>query len=570
MKKSLYFVAFAAFALVACNKELAPVDVPVEEEPVIADLIQTVSAFIDNSETKTNYTISGDKAAFEWTPGDQIWRFVRKIGDTEGTYTNYDHYTYSSINISGAHADFSGSAVGAAYEDTGFALYPAGVFTHSTGTSTLTFGLPATSAYNADAPLNNLVPMLGKLSGDSYTFKPVVGVIGISATNIPASATSISISSTSGGFSGNSVTMTSVTNSAYVTNINNLVGPESIGLRNNWFTAGTSRTFTFSSLDPSRTYTFYFPAPVGTYTDLTIQLFAGDALLGSVSASGISLNISRANISDIPAVIDFNKAQYANVALSGNANSFSAFIESKSPSVNKVKVALAATAAEAEAAVATSEIVLTTVGVASAQAVSGGCTTTGTYYLAYKGYDSSEAEIVSDSMPVYFIAASDVAERIGTYKIAYSKSMYPSTLPDNGDDTITFAVSDNPLKGNVMITQAFGFCWDVSESTHTSLSAYDFSKFKDGNPIYGLYNPANSNPKLIFSNIADQVFYYDAGGYPHFICEYGSNTLRFGFDSNAYNSTTYDLICWGGYLMNCYTNTSSYDMFIQQFAANKQ
>ena len=356
---------------------------------------------------------------------------------------------------------------------------------------------------------------------------------------------------------------------SYKTNINNLVGPSSVGLKREWFSTGTSRTLTFSSLDPGQTYTFYFPTPVGSFTDLTIQLFAGETLLGSVNASAISLAISRAKITEISAVIDFSKAQYAKVAMSGDASAFSAYVESKSPSVNKVKVALAATAADAEAAVAASEIVFTAVGEASAQAVSGGCTTTGTYYLAYKGYDSSEAEVVSGTMPVYFITAADATARAGVYKMAYNAGGR-TDLGDKGDDTITLEVSNDPLKGNMMITQAFGFCYDVSQSTHSTLYAYDFSKFSDGKPVYGCYTPANANPQLMFYNISDQVFYYDAGGHAHYICEYGSNTLRFGFDSNARNSTTYDLVCWGSYIANCYDDTSHPDFYVTYFTANKQ
>ena len=312
MKKYLIFVAAAAIALVSCKKEEAPVIVPdtQEAEEMLLPDVQ-LSAVIDNAQTKTDYTISGDKAVFEWTEGDQIWRLVRKFTEENEvrTYSNYDHYTYYSSNLSGASATFTGSAVGATYDDTGFAMYPAGVFTHSTGTSNLTFGLPATSAYDAAAPLKNLVPMIGKLDGETYTFKPVVGVIGIRMTNIPADATSVSISSTSGGFSGNSVTMTGVTNDAYRTNINNLVGPDSNGLRNNWYTAGTSRTLTFSNLDPSQTYRFFFPAPTGTYTDLTITVMNGSSTLAVVNASGISLAISRAKITDIAAVIDLSKVK---------------------------------------------------------------------------------------------------------------------------------------------------------------------------------------------------------------------------------------------------------------------
>ena len=305
-------MASAALALVSCNKENAVV--PVQPDENAAEAVETVAAVMDQPLTKSDYTISGSTASFEWTSGDRFFRLVRKYGDTEGTYSNYDHYSYSAGTIDGALATFSGSPVGSAYEDTGYALYPAGLsnganFSHSSGTNVLTFTLNEKLTYDASAPLKNIIPMVGKYSEDKYSFKPVVGVIGISAKNIPAEATSISVSSTSGGFSGTTVTMTSKTDASYVKSLDDLVGPSSAGLRSSWFGSGTAKTFTFENLDPEQTYKFYFPTPVGTYSNLTITLKAGDTVLGTVNASGFSLNVTRANIVDIAAVIDFSKVK---------------------------------------------------------------------------------------------------------------------------------------------------------------------------------------------------------------------------------------------------------------------
>lgn len=574
MKKSVFFAAIAAFVLAACSK--SPVDVPAP-----APVLERVSAVMDEPLTKSDYTISGSTASFEWTAGDGFFRLVRKFTEEGGvrTYSNYDHYSYDIDAIDGANATFTGSPVGDTYEDSGFALYPYdrapfnannAWFKHSQSGTALTFTFSESLAYDAANPLKGIVPMVGKYDGTQYVFKPILGVIGISATNIPAEATSISISSTSGGLSGTSVTMTGVTDESYKTNINNLVGPTSEGLKLQWFTAGTSKTFTFSGLASDQTYTFYYPVPVGTYSDLTITLKAGDDAIAVVSASGLSLAVSRAKISNIPAVIDFSKSNYAEVALTGNASAFSAYVSSKSASVKSVKVAVANTAEAALASASSGTKVISAAGEANAVSVSDGLSVTGQYYLGYVACGASGNELLSGSFPVYYIGAADASARMGTYKMAYNAGLYPTSLPDNGDDCLTFEVSDDPSKGNVMLTKAFGFCWDVSQSTHTSLVAYDFSTFSSGSPIYGFYNPAASNPQMVFSNISDQVFYYDAGGHPHFICEYGTNTLRFGFDSNAYNSTMYDLICWGGYIMNCYDNTSSYDLYISKFSANKQ
>ena len=290
-------MAVVALTILSCQKEIN-----VDNQPENVDTVETFTAVVDDDLTKADYNISGTKAVFTWETGDTFFRFVRKhSGDT---YSNYDQYTYYIDTIDpsdGASATFTGSSVGSDYEDTGFALFK---MSYVKSSSTLQFVLDEQLAYNPSNPLKNIVPMVGTKSGSQYSFKPVVGVIGIKVSSIPSLVTAVSISSTSGGFSGTSVTMTSKTDATYKNSIEDLVGAGSVGLQKGWFTAGTTKTFTVSGLDASSTYTFYFPVPVGTYSDLKIDFKAGDTVLKSVTATGLNLAVARGKIITIPAVID--------------------------------------------------------------------------------------------------------------------------------------------------------------------------------------------------------------------------------------------------------------------------
>ncbi len=317
MKKVFFYtMAAAALTIASCQKEIN--DVP---ETEVAPFVETFTAVVDEPLTKADYTINGSSAEFSWNSNDAFYRLVRSytVNGENRTYSSYNHYTYTASSASGYTATFTGGSLGDGYEDTGFALFPStfanngSEFGYVKNNNALKFILNEQLTYDAEHPLKNIVPMVGTLSGTEYTFKPVVGVIGIKVQNIPSTYTSITIASSSGGMSGTTVTMTSVTNSSYKTNIGNLVGASSLGLKKEWFTAGTTKTFTFNGLNPSNTYTFYFPVPVGTYTDLTITFKEGSIIKGTVEATGLNLNVTRAKVITIPTVINCN-----NVGLSVN------------------------------------------------------------------------------------------------------------------------------------------------------------------------------------------------------------------------------------------------------------
>lgn len=210
-----------------------------------------------------------------------------------------------------------------------------------------------------------------------------------------------------------------------------------------------------------------------------------------------------------------------------------------------------------------------------------------TYYVAFKPTYSSGRTLSAKAYPFYTLsttAASTYAKQFsGAFIMSYQ-------LGDVGANTITFAVSDNPFKGNIMITEFDGLSYDVSENTHAAgnstgfYDGADFSQFSDGNPVYGYYNGSSSYPNTTFYNVMDQVFYYDANGSAHYIVGDSVNTnpasggtltdLKFAFGSSStyYRSTVYPVVCWSRWIGNYWKlgNSAGYDYELFQYGAAAQ
>lgn len=303
MKKIILFLTVAILGVVSCQKAE-------ENNTDVVEQKTTVSAVIDEEFAqivKSDYSISGTTATFTWTSGDNFRRLVRAYDGV--TWGNYNFYTYSINTISGASATFTGSAVGAGYDDSGYALYPSnltnGTRFFAESEKDLYLDLNESTTYDAINPLKNVVPMLGKLSGDSYTFKPVTGVIAITLNNIPATANSVVLSTSDSGkgLSGGSILLTSNTDT-YKNSIETLLGPSTVGLRNTWYSDATyskkTKTFTFSAGAVSNG-TFYFAAPVGDYNSLTVTVKADETTLKTVTTN-TTVTSTRGKITRLTAI----------------------------------------------------------------------------------------------------------------------------------------------------------------------------------------------------------------------------------------------------------------------------
>ena len=297
--KKIYSIAILmalfAIAFSSCSKELeepaadenAIQEVITEDEGEVIEIIGTLK---DNALTKTQYTENEGTYTFSWTGGDRIKLLVFK-----GANTSAAHYTLAANSTSASSTFYNTNngttydpignmpdAVGGGYSQTGFAIYPVEnkkyVLSYSgTSNSTAdgcTVNVTLNSSYDlgASPDMNtqlSCTPLVGVRKGttNEYDFSTAVGVLAITLTNIPSTATGLKITSPSTALSGTF-----------------LLEAGSPDIKSDNYTGATladadrSRTVTFSGV--SGTHTFYIPVPVGTIPvvegkGLNIQLLDG-------------------------------------------------------------------------------------------------------------------------------------------------------------------------------------------------------------------------------------------------------------------------------------------------------
>lgn len=595
MRKLLFAVFAFSITIVSCNKELElnPKDevvTPIEQSNTI--IPRTITASLSDILTKTAYT---DEGKFTWSADDQIAVYYTKTDD-QGVHQGWLAYQVDQLTNENKTATFSlvsgqdaKESLFSDYTPTGVAVYPVSVarpYTSNSNNQEVTSysgGKPfVTLGASASTSLSNITMTGVKQADDTYQFKTAGSVLKVTVNNLKSKVKSIALvtnDKVNAPLTGDFILSETDGIFAYRFGDNGTYESDWSGD----FSDRLSVPVSYSADNQSET--IYFNVPVGTYAagKLSLQIRAEDGEAVTVTTKHIKKSLTT-SVNEVLTLPEINLSYPYTVSVKGDAsapklNITTNYIRFCVLNTSTNDVSKYSTGMKFTNAMSNFDYNLTGATYNNGSANVASLSASGKYYLHYALRGTSgdtgsftsldDNEIVEyGTIPFYFVSSSDAAIA-GTYKMAYHDAIYPDTLSDNNDDTLTLSVSDDPTKGNFMITQAFGFCNEVSKSTHSSLAAYDFSKFRDGSPIYGFYNPSASNPKLVFSDISKQVFYYDANNHPHFICEYGTDTLRFGFDSNAYNSTTYDMICWGGYIMNCYDNTSSYDLFVQKFAAEK-
>ena len=289
--KKLAFFLIPIMVVASCAKELNTNDPVLEGEKVL------VKATIDNTETKTDYTISGSTATFCWSGTEEIGRL------TWSTTMGQTVYTSTTAASSGeTELTFSGDEV---TDDTGFAVYPKRGASNGAGFDWYSgdgyLYLAEAITYNPSAPLKNIVPMLGKLDADGkYVFKPVTGVVGVRILHVPANATKITIATNDGIKISQGLRNTAGT-ASFPDELDAVYagGLQMTAARSD---AKSTKTYNVSSLDFDTEYTFYYPLPAGTITGgVTVTVYNGTTVLFSKSSTA-NLTVKRGTITRLPLI----------------------------------------------------------------------------------------------------------------------------------------------------------------------------------------------------------------------------------------------------------------------------
>ena len=591
MKKFIIFVS-SLIAICSCAK--------VAEQENISDVAAfeewNIIGQIETPESKTSYTDMGTYYKFAWVKGDvvgfQLYKKddaahvdqIKYVADSDGATTSFTQ-----------QAKFNLSNDSRTYDLGDYAFYPKDrncdltySYNSSKETSSSYIELKESIQYNSEP--TSVIPLLGKRDrtqeettlGDgvtagqavTYKFKTITGALKIAIKDLPSKATSIRITGGVGDMlSGNFYLSEDLyNNGAYKT-------MDGAAVRNSYNT----KTITFSGL--SGDVDFYFPLPAGNISALTIEVLNGETVLLSKSMkAGKTLDITKGVITELPAL---TVPPYYEIGVRGTstapAGSFYKYncitrftVTNSSDTVDKNGY----TEGNKFSANGTDSWTL-------ADHFSGVLTSSGTYYLHYmvcKNVDGknslsnmTDAELIAQgSVPFYFLSAADASSICGLY--ARDVSMGTSSVEGfdlTGDNTITLSVSNNPQSGNIMITEFAGYCYDVSESTESWYSL-DWSQFKDGSPIYGIYGDGivyGGFPGATFAGIDQTVFYTDGGGHKHYVstCTSSLKNLQFAFNSTEKgNGNSHDIVVHNQWIGNAYTTfVTGFDIYFTDYVGYK-
>ena len=265
----------------------------VEEVPVAE---HTILAVMEGHQTRTSVT---DEGAFSWSTGDQVWLETTN-GSVPGTLS------------SGAGTSRASFSTGVFIGDlTGKAIYPYNAG-HSISGDELSFVLPA--SYDLGSNLTNTnVAMYGVDVDGTIRFNHLAGVMRFVFKNVPAGTDKFQI------------TLDKKINGIFTADLTEALPV----IETSAASSQSEKTVTlnFDALKSVSDISLYVPLPVGTYTTLGLELWAGDKSLWSYSNT-VTNKVSRNTLKLMPAVnmgtsVDGDlEGGVADLSENGTANSY--------------------------------------------------------------------------------------------------------------------------------------------------------------------------------------------------------------------------------------------------------
>ena len=580
MRKSLILLPLFSSVVISCVKENGVVLQTEEQIPETntfsnntISLMATISD-VDEDNTKTTYDINEEtkRATFYWN-GDES--FVRAVRYNEGKkYYDKDIFTSSgSKTTSRLFSCESPKTDDATYEDTKIAFYPyndgnpngANIsFDTQRGDAHFYYSIGSQLAFNSSAPLDGIVPMVGLYDeeNNAYDFKALTGVLALRMTGIPASATKLTISSASNTYKMGGKT-TKITDQTNLETLRSTIANYSYtkGLSQSLLASelSYSKTYTFSSLDPGTEYAFYFPMPISanhnsgttTLNDLTVTVYnALDEVLYTTNTDR-ALTIQRGYITRLPLIsIPSVSVRFGGTAMNPTATIYFG------DGITKVKYGYAMEASQAGTPYEVTASGTTTPALGKGYSYQ--------YYFKYQAYNGDDP--VGEAVTLrYWALSSDentVICKTHTATLGYKfdtnkevKLKHNAPFADKETASICFAPSDDPGKGNLMITN---FC-GVAGKAYAQYSAL----YKDGswkavdNPIITLINSHNLNhPFCRVNGTAYYLHHDDLNKNSEFrIAAKKYNTSDY-YSFTVYGVCTWTFLCWNHYIGLTPSNSS--------------
>ena len=229
-----------------------------------------ISAVMEGEQTKTEVT---DEGRFTWSTGDKVW-----IGTTSGGVVGT-----LSDGAGTSKAEFTyGTFFG---EMTGNAVYPYNSG-HKVKGNELSVVLPA--SYDLGTSLSNTnAVMYGVNVGGTFQFNHLAGVMRFKFKNVPA------------GTNRFQITLDKKVNGTFVVDLDSdQPVVESVASSED---ADRTITMNFTPLQSASDIALYIPLPVGTYTSLSLDLWAGEQSVWTYSNT-VTNTISRKTLKLMPTI----------------------------------------------------------------------------------------------------------------------------------------------------------------------------------------------------------------------------------------------------------------------------
>lgn len=240
----------------------------VEDTPAVEG--GTILAEMENDKTRTSVT---DEGSFTWCSGDKVWLHTTG-GGIIGTLS------------SGAGTSSAQFTYGAFFGDmTGKAVYPYNDG-HSLSEDQISFVLPA--SYDLGSILSNTnAAMYGEVVNGIIKFNHLAGVMRFVFKNVPAGTNKFQL------------TLDKKINGTFVADL----GADYPVLETSATSSASEKTVTlnFDALTTTSDISLYVPLPVGTYTSLGLDLWAGSKSVWSYTNTVTNI-ISRRTLKLMPAV----------------------------------------------------------------------------------------------------------------------------------------------------------------------------------------------------------------------------------------------------------------------------
>ena len=298
--KNKYF-SFVALAAAALATSCASDDLAEQKQEQTDTRTVTLTASVNEGQTRVGMTKNDSKASFYWHKGDAI-----SVLTTTGSFVKFT----TEDETGKASATFTGEVTGTISK---YAVYP---YNESNAVSNNRFACNLSDSYTYTSVGSNIfskddsypsnhtnMPMLGKISDGKITFTCLGGLAVIRIDQMPAESGTLT------------VTADQQLSGAFYVNWSN---PAVIATTSTETEANKTVTFTFSGASTTGAGVFYLPLATGSYTNLTIKISDSNGENTQTIPYG-SLTVERANVTAIPLSTD-SKGNLRHIVDNGNGS----------------------------------------------------------------------------------------------------------------------------------------------------------------------------------------------------------------------------------------------------------